>query len=338
MEHFTPHLTALFEGYYSKFSLPSGAHIALIICTVPNATTHPPHMVSFTYYPVTGTPIFQREHWVPDIQRIRTGPDHAFELRVPGLGSMSCDADSTTTYDFSCDAWTLQGMTASRTPWSPTKATPEGWLVNLPLPLHWHVHSLSSSCAFVLHIPSLHLPRSDQKGRATVHQEKNWASSFPASHIWIQARSSSGSGVCLAGGKILGSTAYILGYRSPDLNIDFAPPFALAIPMFRFSPFMDVDLDWESRAFSISVAGVWRKVVLRAAAPKETGWFGLGAPFREGHRRNFCTESFLAGVEVEVWERGWLWGAWRKTKMERFEKASLEFGGGYYPDRGVKRE
>ena len=62
MEQFTPHPKSRFEGFYSKFDLPSGSHLALIICTVPKATKLAPHMVNFTYYPTSRTPIFQREH------------------------------------------------------------------------------------------------------------------------------------------------------------------------------------------------------------------------------------------------------------------------------------
>jgi tocopherol cyclase len=344
MEQFAPHPSAMFEGYYSKFRLPSGSHIALIICTVPNATTHPPHMVSFTYYPSSpspSNPIFQREHWVSSLSFEETGAGHAFKLSAPGLGSMSVDKDSTTTYDLECEEWSLHGTTTDRTPWNEGE-TPEGVLVRLPLPLHWHVHSLSSSCEFKLRIRDVELPREDQKGRASVHQEKNWASSFPESHMWVQASEVNGNGarrgVCLAGGKILGMTAYILGYRSPDLNVDFKPPFALAV--FNLSPLMNVDVDWENRKFEISVAGLWKKIVIKAQAPKEKGWFGLGAPFKEGHLQNFCTESFSAVIEVEVSERAgwWPWCAWREIRRERFENGSLEFGGGYFPERGLKRE
>ncbi|KAF2255635.1 hypothetical protein BU26DRAFT_512602 [Trematosphaeria pertusa] len=321
--------------YYSKFDLPSGAHIALVICTVPDAKTRP-HMVSFTYYPASGSPIFQREHWVSAIERTTTGPGNAFELRIPDMGTMAVDADSTTTYSLSCPEWSLSAMTGSHTPWHPRKKTPEGWLVRLPLPLHWHVHSLSSPTAFQLDIPSLRLPRADRKGRATIHQEKNWASSFPASHMWIQARDGENErGVCLAGGRILGMTAYMLGYRSRDLNVDFVPPFALAVLGF-ISPFMSVDVDYANRAFEISVSNLFYRIDLKARAPKEGGWFGLGSPFPEGHRRNFCTESFLTEVEVAVFRRGW-WG-WSEVRKERFENASLEFAGGYFPERGEKRE
>ena len=60
-------------------------------------------MVSFTYYPGPGASIFQREHWVSNIERVKTGPGHAFELRVPELGTMSVSPDGTTTYSLACE-------------------------------------------------------------------------------------------------------------------------------------------------------------------------------------------------------------------------------------------
>ncbi|KAF2264472.1 hypothetical protein CC78DRAFT_580253 [Lojkania enalia] len=332
MEHYKAHPEAVFEGYYSKFDLPSGSHVVLIICSVPKAEKLPPFMVSFTYYPRFGDAIFQREHWVTEIQRINTGPANAFELRVPGMGFMRCEQDSKTLYEFTADEWSFNTTTTSHEPWSRTKTTPEGWMVTLPLPLHWHVHSLGSSCHFKLSIPSLNLPIADQKGIALVHQEKNWASSFPAAHMWIQARDGE-RGICVAGGKILGITAYILGYRSPDINLDFVPPYAMIL--FSMSPFMSVNVDWENRAFYLSTQSLWKKIVVRAKAPKEKGWFGLGSPFPEGHRPNFCIESFLAIVEVEIWERSW-WGTWKQLQKASFKNASLEFAGEYFPGRSKK--
>lgn len=100
---------------------------------------------------------------------------------------------------------------------------------------------------------------------------------------------------------------------------------------------MSVDVDFQRRTFSIIVAGLWRKIEIRASAPKEGGWFGLASPFADGHRDNFLTESFGAEVEVVVFERngfgGW-WGAWTEAKRSKFEGASLEFGGDYFPERG----
>ncbi|PSN73117.1 hypothetical protein BS50DRAFT_653537 [Corynespora cassiicola Philippines] len=338
MEHFAPHSSSAFEGWYFKFDLSSGAHIALIVCSVPNAKDRP-HMVSFTYYPKTGSPIFQRNHWVSDIKRVKTGPGHAFELQVPDLGSVTVGEDSSTNYSFACSEWSLEAATSSsHTPWSPQKNTPEGWLVHLPLPLHWHVHSLYSPCTFKLNIPSLGLNKADY---AIIHQEKNWASSFPSSHMWIQARDAD-NGVCLAGGKILGLTAYLISYRSPDLNLDFVPPFAVSA--LGLSPFMSISIDYASRAFAISVSSLLSKMELKASAPRDEGWFQLACPFPEGFRKNFCTENFLANIEVKISRRGSVWPwmrafwAWEEVRTVSYQNASLEFAGGYYPDRGEKRE
>lgn len=342
MEHNAPHPNSKFEGYYSKFDLSSGSHIALIICSVPNASTRP-HMVSFTYYPKSGKPIFQREHFVDTIERITTNNStKAFELRVPGLGYMRTEDDGTTTYSLKADDWGFEAKSESYTPWRDDKSTPEGWMVWLPFPLHWHVHSLCSPCTFTLSIPSLgaNFPPSDQTGRATFHQEKNWANSFPDAHMWVQAwDANNNKGVCLAGGKIMGQTAYMLGYRSPTLDLDFVPPFSVSYLNF-LSPFMDVKIDWPSRTFNISVSNYFYKLDLRTHAPKEYGWFGLASPFPDGHRPNLCCESFLAEIEVKVSRReSWMpWSAWSEVGTETFTGASLEFAGGYYPERGESKE
>ncbi|KAF2496034.1 hypothetical protein BU16DRAFT_526563 [Lophium mytilinum] len=305
-------------------------------------------MVSLTYVPRDASNIFQSELWVDNIERLRTGPGNAFELRVPGIGHVRCDPDSTTSYEFSHPSFSFSAKTRTHTPWSPSKSTPEGILVHLPLPLHWHVQSLASECDFELHIPSLgltELPNSDRSGQATVHQEKNWANSFPKAHIWIQARADDGDGphgICLAGGQVLGMTAYLLGYRgiNPLHNIDFTPPYALSV--FGLSPFMTVNNDWEKRRFDLSVQVLWQKVVVKATAPAGT-FFALAAPFGEGFRDNFLAESFAATVDVEVWRKsGWgSWfgfGEWQLVCKDRFEDASLEFGGEYYPLRGSEKK
>ena len=336
MEHFAPHNKSCFEGFYSKFDLPSGSHIVLVLCSVPDAHKLPPHMVSFTYYPSTGFPIFQREHWVSNIERQIIGSGNAFELRTD-LGSMRVSADGTTSYDFATQEWNLHATTRSRVGWFPEKRkeTPEGLLVHPPLPLHWHVHSLSSQTKFRLEIPSENVVDEDKEGIAYVHQEKNWANSFPSAHVWVQARDQAGSrGICLAGGKILGMDAFIIGYRSPSLNLDFLPPFALALP-FSMSPFMSHSVDYCTRTFRLTVFNLWHKIEVRAQAPKEGGWFGLGSPFPEGHRENYCSESFLAVVKVTLWEKRRWWDcSWTEIKKDVFRGASLEFAGEYFPGRG----
>ena len=97
MQHFAPHSGSQFEGYYSKFDLPSGAKLALIVCTVPKAKDKP-HMVSFTYVPHDTSKYFQKEVWADELHMVTVSKDNAFELRVPGIGWIRVHADSKTEY------------------------------------------------------------------------------------------------------------------------------------------------------------------------------------------------------------------------------------------------
>lgn len=296
-------------------------------------------MVCFVYYPRDGSPIFKREHFVSGIHRVQvSSSSHAFEIRIPDMGFMRVDADEKCTMQIELESseWSLHARTTGRKPWVPDipNSTPEGWLVRLPLPLHWHVHSLASPADFTLKVPSLNLPEQDRSGKATIHQEKNWANSFPSAHIWIQAHNSArNTSICLAGGKILGMSAFLLGYRTPTMNVAFTPPFALSALGLSMS--MSTNIHWESRTFEIWVSGLWKRIQVKAKAPIDSGWFGLPSPFSDGHRKNFVTESFRARIEVMVEEReeGW-WGRWKEVQREIFEDASLEFGGDYFPHRG----
>jgi tocopherol cyclase len=329
MEHNAPHKNAAFEGYYSKFDLPSGAHIALIVCKV-HVAKFRPNKVSFTYVPQDVSQIYQKELFPDEMEMKTLGPDNAFEITIPDVGFVRWHGKSITEYDINDESFTFQGKTSTRTPWSRTARfnTPENLLVYLPLPLHWHVHSLASECTYSLSIPGHNLPPTLASNNAIVHQEKNWAASFPSAHMWIQARSGDKS-FCCAGGQILGMEAFLLGYRSKSLEVDFRPPFALRVA--GLSPFMTYTTDWENRKFSLSVQSFRQKVTVEARAPAGT-FFSLSAPFREGHLPNPLGESFQATIRVKVWDSEWV-GEWRLVE-EVFEGGSLEFGAGYYPPRG----
>lgn len=329
MEQFKPHSSATFEGYYSKFQLPSGAHLALIICTVPQAEKKP-HMISFSYVPQETDKMFQREVWVDKLEMLPKDDDVAFEQHFDG-GYVKCHADSTTEYVVEHDDFSFHAKTKTRTPWMPDMETPEGMLVYLPLPLHWHVHSVSSAVDFSLSIKGYDVPSADSSGTAFVHQEKNWANSFPSAHIWLQARDGD-RGICIAGGQILGMEAYLLGYHAsnPKYNMTFRPP--LAVKMAGLSPTMSVKSSWEDRSFDLSVQSWTQKIVVSAKAPEGT-FFGLSSPFADGHRDNFLGQSFEAKVKVQVYEASLL-GAWKLVHEDEFERSSLEFGAAYYPPAG----
>ena len=175
MEHFAPHSGATFEGYYSKFILPSGASLCLIVCSVHQADNRP-HMVSFTYVPADpAQKIYQKEIFPEKgtMTFVAAKERNSFELKVDQLGYVKVSPDSTTEYNLTCPEWTFRATTITRVPWSSNTSTPESWLVYLPLPLHWHVHSLASKCNFDLQIPKgAHLDAQDEHGVTTVHQEK----------------------------------------------------------------------------------------------------------------------------------------------------------------------
>ena len=342
MDHFAPHSNATFEGYYSKFILPSGSSLCLIVCSVHDANTRP-HMVSFTYVPAKQDQrIYQRELFPEKggLSFEASSNRDNFVLDVPGIGSVHVNPDSTTTYDFSCPGFTFHATTTTRTPWSRRMDTdtPESWLVYLPLPLHWHVHSLASRCDFALSIPEPGvIDPEDGNGVATVHQEKNWANSFPSAHIWIQAYSGEkGRGFTCAGGQILGMEAYLLGYRNreADLEIDFRPPFAVKV--LGMSPFMSVDVAWASRSLRLSVQDFRKRIEVHAYVEREDWdtFFGLSAPFSDGHRENFLGQSLRAKLEVSVYLKSWFGASWNKVLDDHFDGAALEFGAGYYPPRG----
>lgn len=252
--------------------------------------------------------------------------NNEFHLELPGLGYARWYANSTTEYYFEHSSFFFQAKVTSVTPWSLHTNTPEGVLVRLPLPLHWHVYSLASDCHFHLKIPALELA-----GSATVHEEKNWAKSFPSAHMWLQARNGT-KGFCCAGGQILGIEAFLLGYRSDDLNIDFRPPFAAQFA--GLSPFMTYNTDWERRCFELSVQSFKYRVTIHAKAPKGS-FFTLSSPFPEGHRENYLCQSFQARFEIKIYEGNWL-GPWNLIREDSFNNASLEFGGAYYPPAGSK--
>ncbi|CCG81435.1 protein of unknown function [Taphrina deformans PYCC 5710] len=348
MNHFKPHTGCAFEGYYAKFRLPSGAHLALIISTVHHARERP-YMVSITYVPKDSRSHWQREYWPDLIEYIVTGRD-SFEMRVPGIGCVKCSGEDES-FDLVTDEFTFHAQTVpdTRQPWleHDRTSTPAGLLVHAPLPIQWHVHTLSTDLTFSLALvsqaaqePALH--GSDSLGSCTVHHEKNWARSFPAKYIWVQAWDPDrGRGLCIAGGEALpGVEAYLMTYTlrrdrpagpssSQQPTITLTPPWTFGV--LGYSPFCRTRHEYRHGRLSIDVRTWFTRLEVCSVAPKET-FFRLSAPLPEGHRPNFACESFAATHTVTVHRRTWPWQPWQVTSTDRFEHGSLEFGGGYYDD------
>jgi hypothetical protein len=342
MSHFAPHDGVTFEGYYSKFRLPSGASIALIVSAVPAVAKNTsstsrreskPFMISFTYVNADSTSWWQREYWPDRLDTVR--PKGAgFCIKWDG-GEFGWDPEAekvwwvlhTDEVDFKAST-----KVGSRIPWlkGDPDSTPAGILARFPLPIQWHVHTLDSICDFTLHLPEdAKIPQDDEGGEAQVHIEKNWALSFPESYIWIQARDHERqTGLCVAGGSLIkGVQAYLIGYEDGQTTTTFTPPTSTSV--FGISLGLTSVVSYAERAIQLDTRGWFKRIVIHANAPDGT-FFTLSAPLSTGHSPDYATQSFAATIKVETWTRSWPWSTWERKGEEVYERGSLEFGGGFY--------
>ncbi|KAJ9659933.1 hypothetical protein H2198_002823 [Neophaeococcomyces mojaviensis] len=356
---YKPHLQAAFEGYYSNFQLSDGGRIILIICTVRGAKTRP-HMISFTYCPSTyktKQDIYQKEIWVNRLDMINDS-DFGFTLDFPD-GRLTFSKTHTDYYINHTDLeFHARVANQERLTWLPgERESPEGVLALLPLPLHWQVYSLASPAELSWNIKDSPVHTgSKHDAQAHVHQEKNWATSFPSAHIWVQARnSSSTSGINIAGGSILGLHSYLMTYHStkPIYSTATRPPLSTLLPLPNLlnPTYLTTvtSISYPTRTVHLDfLTSLRRKIVIDVTADSES-FFPLSAPFSEGHRENFLVQSMRARAMVRVFEieemigftvpfvKGWRlsFGThWKCVHEDVFEDAGLEFGGEWYGDRG----
>ncbi|KAF1816995.1 hypothetical protein P152DRAFT_504424 [Eremomyces bilateralis CBS 781.70] len=284
MNAFAPHPRAPFEGYYRRFHLPSGNTLVPTLCSV-RKIKHKTHLLSITYIqnPGVDQTIWQRELSPSQISMTPSTNDY-FTLTVPE----TCDITvgkyptSPTQISLRTSDITLEATSISRTPWGGPFDTPQDWLTYLPLPLHWHVHSLGSPVSFQLQLPGI--ADADRQGHAILHQEKNWGVTFPQRH------------------------AFLLGYSGEREQVSFRPTLAMRVG--GVSPTMAATVSWETRAVERRARGLWRRLEVVATAP-EGSFVGLTAPFAEGLKKNFVGESFCANVIVKVFRRRWIGGGGR---------------------------
>lgn len=343
MSHFAPHAGVSFEGYYSKFRLVSGSSIALIVSAVP-AVAHDvdpeqvqlnkAFMISFTYVQPDSKRWFQREYWPATFDIDQPADRLGFTIKWD-QGEFGWDGSeekvwwrlSTEDIEFKAET-----RARSRVEWIKRQpsSTPAGFLANLPLPIQWHVHSLNSACDYSLELQDTEgMQMADRKGSGNVHIEMNWALSFPDSYIWIQARDHiKGKGVCLAGGSLIpGVQAFLVGYDHPDHPASYSPPETTSV--FGLSLGLTSDISFQSRQAIIDIRGWFSRIRITAKADPDT-FFTLAAPLNTGHAPEYCAQSFGADVHVESWRRSWPWQSWIRSTDEKFERGSLEFGGGFY--------
>lgn len=125
----------------------------------------------------------------------------------------------------------------------------------------------------------------------------------------------------LAGGptKIFGPvtvTAYLVGYRSPQLNWNFHPQDpSTSTPT----------IDGCKGYFNLQIADVTRILNVTVQAAR-TSFQQVGCPTLQGFRK-FSIESFVSHVSIQAYARGL--GSNKLLESVEFSGAALEFGGAY---------
>ncbi|KAI0635024.1 hypothetical protein C8Q77DRAFT_670197 [Trametes polyzona] len=253
-DHFAPHSSCGFEGYYTRTQTEDGGTIAVIFCWVRRAK-HRGSLVFVLYEPppdrtslgleAEASPSTDRDPTAPSSGRLRAlkyqffperfdvvvgehvpGEPQAFTITAPGLGSMKVSG-STIEYDIHVpepNGLRLHLVLTSPKPWSRTHplSGPMGPLLHISrlLPLNWHVRSPHSTASYTLARANAGAGAAT-RGTGRAHVEKNWGAAFPSGWLWSQAFSADADGartLCLAGGAALPGVplqAYLVGYRSP---------------------------------------------------------------------------------------------------------------------------
>ena len=335
-DHYAPHPGAMFEGWYSKFTLSSGWSVCLIISAVPAAARKStsdedrrrsrPFYICLTYISPDSTSHVQKEYWPLHFDVDNT--DKGFTVSWGNEGYLVWDkvTDIVRWKLDEDDAKFTAETNGPRTPWIPTDptSTPAGFIASLPSPIQWHVQSVSTPCAYNLDIKG----HDKISGEGFVHHEKNWAVSFPNSYIWLQTRNhQKKKGLCLAGGSLIpGVQAYLVGYQGDrNLAMSYIPFSVLGL-----SPTgLTTNISYPDRRFDIDIKGWFRRLKVTAQAPEDT-FFTFAAPLDTGHKPDYSVQSYGTRVEVEVMERSWPWQAWTRVEREVFESGALEFGGDFY--------
>ncbi|KZT10405.1 uncharacterized protein LAESUDRAFT_424194 [Laetiporus sulphureus 93-53] len=339
MDHFAPHSSAGFEGYYSRTQLEDGSTLAIIFCWVKHARLRG-NLVCVSYNPIGDSDVgsFHHEFYPDDLDTAvepYAGQLQPFTLSASGIGSMKV-AVTEIRYTISVldPPLSLTLHLTNRTAWSETQPLegPMGpiMLVSRLLPLNWHVYSTTSDAEYVITHDGI-----TRAGKGKTHIEKNWGNSFPPGWIWGQAFGEDGRSLSLAGGAALpGVQAYLIGYRSPKYKWDFRPPATICLG--RLSPFMNVKHDSRSGTFELTVQTLHKKISITMNAFTDT-FIPFPAPLRGGHQPGFAYESFKAAAHVELFMRRWPWQEWASVEAgpvgvapDGSSCAALEYGGAYF--------
>ncbi len=207
----------------------------------------------------------------------------------------------------------------SRIPWG--GAGPEGWLSNLPLPLHWYVYNMGGLASYRLRYRAADGTLREVKGRGRVHQEKNWGEVFPRSWIWLQAFDHEAA-LSIAGGDLeingVVTHTYLVGYRTKNVSIDFNLGQGL------LTSFTD-RIQACARSFEMTADNGEYRLVLKATG---SDFAELSIPTNTGYERNGAIESFKSRIQLQLFRASGfvLAPSYSLIETRTIKDAALELG------------
>ncbi|XP_053375726.1 uncharacterized protein LOC128545959 [Mercenaria mercenaria] len=250
-------------------------------------------------------------------------PDFKWQVNSGSQGGYFEQKGGITTFNFRLGDLILRGKATNPSYWNDQGTGPEGWLINLPLPLHWFVYSLRSELSSC-EIQNVTSGAVTKVYTGAVHLEKNWGNSFPRQWIWSEGVSfdNDNATFAMSGGLVdfpfLSVNAYLIGYRNPmkKLSLDFRPVDSL----------ISTQIDGCTGNVSVSVYSLRYKLDINLVAPVATLSSCLLGPEMHGFVRA-CVESYDATATIQIYERNLLLFGYKLIEQKKFEKIALEFGG-----------
>lgn len=226
---------------------------------------------------------------------------------------------------------------------------PEGWIqhLGLVLPLHWYVHSSSAPALFsIQHTPSSNTTRNEKEGGGElqnavaaglglIHIEKNWGQAFPSGWMWAHGSTplpnpsfspnpgrsgQTQARISLAGGKILGLTAFLVGIHikqeKQEWDWNFKPPFAFG-PQYsfpssvrqgekarlHFGPGLKMTRNFTSKTFTLDVWTFTRWASIQIQGDEDSFATQIPGPCKNGWTPGYCHHSYRCKAEVVLYER-----------------------------------
>lgn len=256
---------------------------------------------------------------------------------------------------------------------------PEGWIQHLGpiLPLHWYVHTSSAPALFSLeHVMlgqvegGMELSDAIAAGRGLLHVEKNWGHGFPSGWMWAHGATplpdpsipsedptTPSVRLSLAGGSILGLTAFLVGIRIGEVDWNFTPPTALG-PQHSFpsgkgkvhvGAGMRMYRNFSDKTFILDVWDLTRWATIHIWGDEETFATQIPGPCPGGWKPGYCHHSYRCRGKVTLRTRTLVglalapakavlrpWKAmqsgvgWKKVvEVELDDRVALEFGGDF---------